>query len=285
MDFLKRLFRFGTYDSARELNLTNEQAVSEPFVQNVLTKYRKNAVLLRPHTTRIQLAFDTSKVGGVADLRGFSSYPCCNKCSEPLNFVLQIYRKDFAGLYYPENKNLFQLFRCPNRECGGDQYSDQAMFVYYFTEQSAPSKLLLKPLSLTEDNEQEVPECELRSQNVLDYPIYDDYPNDEYTKIEIKYGDTFGEYFMENFSAKEGTKIGGYPAYTQSPVHPLCTCGKMKTFFFQLSSCDIEEGVNYPPPPDQWSAHGIMIGDVGNIYFYVCMDFGEKSIESNWDCY
>lgn len=36
---------------------------------------------------------------------------------------------------------------------------------------------------------------------------------------------------------------------------------------------------------DNWSPHHIMIGDLGNIYFYVCKSCGETSIESYWDCY
>jgi hypothetical protein len=89
---------------------------------------------------------------------------------------------------------------------------------------------------------------------------------------------------MDKYSAINRTKFGGYPSFTQSPFYPTCTCGKTKEFFFQLSSEDLEEGVEFPPPSNKWSAHGIMIGDVGNVYFYVCKSCGPESIESYWDC-
>ena len=267
--------------------LSPEEFVNTAYIQQILAKYRKTAVLLRPHLSGEPIGFDRSKFGGIPNLNGFSSYPACDCCSTPLNFVVQLYKEDFPAHYFPPGKDLFQLFRCPNDDCDAsyEEQSDHKMFAFYFELSDEVNAQIEKPLAVGPDIEKEVPDCELRPSLVDDFPKYDDFGGDDFGEIEEIYGEELSEYFMENFTASHSTKIGGYPSYTQSPVYPECTCGKTKEFFFQLSSDDREDGIQYPPELGQWSAHRIMIGDVGNIYFYVCKDCGEKSIESYWDCY
>jgi len=64
----------------------------------------------------------------------------------------------------------------------------------------------------------------------------------------------------------------------------LCECGKKKRFIFQLSSDDPEEK-NNNAKAEVISPHHMMIGDAGRIYFYVCEDCGEDTVESYWDCF
>ena len=71
---------------------------------------------------------------------------------------------------------------------------------------------------------------------------------------------------MDKYFAIQNTKLYGYPSYTQRTCYPECNCGKTKEFLFQLSSENIEDGVEFPPKTDNWSSHGIMIGDIRNIY-------------------
>ena len=189
--------------------------------------------------------------------------------------------------YFPGNKNLFQLFRCPNEKCP-EAYSDtfqadHKMFVYYFEDNEKQTKHFERPQPGEGEFEEPVPDCVLQPKRAEDYPNYDDF-DDITNEIERIYGEELADCFMDEFSAAQRTKTGGYPSFTQSPFYPVCSCGKNKEFFFQFSSEDTEEGVTNPAP-DNWSPHGIMIGDLGNIYFYVCKNCGEESIESYWDCY
>src|SRR5690606_15431860 len=130
----------------------------------------------------------------------------------------QLYKRDFPGFYFPDNFDLFQIFRCPNFDCTeaiGDK-SDYPMFHYYFGD-SAQNKTLSKPEINLKDAEQEVPDCYLKPIVMDDYPNYDDYENDEFAEIEKKYGEDMAEWFMEKHSAIPRSKFGGYPSYTQSP--------------------------------------------------------------------
>lgn len=268
------------------INLSEEEFVNSVEVQNIFEKYGKETILLRPHKAKTEHSTKESKMGGMPNLLNFKSYPKCDSCGNFLNFVIQIYKKDFSDFYFPEDKDLFQLFRCPNFNCPSafSKTSDLKVFPYFFKDSKKENNLKKEKLITGKDVEKEIPECEFKIQKLKDFPNYDDFSGDELSQIGKKFGDEWEDYFIDNYSAKTGTKYKGYPSWTQSPNRPICKCGKEKEFFFQLSSEDIEDGVPYPPSPDKWSAHGIMIGDVGNIYFFVCKDCGEKSIETNWDC-
>jgi hypothetical protein len=91
--------------------------------------------------------------------------------------------------------------------------------------------------------------------------------------------------FTEQVCAVTGTKIGGFAAWIQNAMYPRCACGRRKEFFFQLSSDDrVERTWDLPQAQRRWSDHGIMIADVGNIYFYQCPSCGADTIETDWDC-
>jgi hypothetical protein len=287
MDFFKRLFGKNKSELKMQNDMTIDDFLETEYVKKLVKKYVTTATLLRPHKSNIPINSTSSKFGGIPNFEGFNSYPICPTCRAPLNFVLQIYKKDFQTFYFPNNLNLFQLFRCPNNDCS-DSYSDQydhKMFPFYFNTSEFKDKTIIKPSHEFDNIEKVVPDCYLKPIESEDFPNYDDYEGNDFVIIEEKFGNKLSEFFMDKYSAIQKTKFGGYPSYTQSPNYPICSCGKTKEFFFQLSSEDIEDGIGYPPPSDKWSPHGIMIGDVGNIYFYVCKTCGIDSIESNWDCY
>lgn len=283
MSLFKKLF------GGNDEDMTPEEFFKTDYVKKLLKKYKKTTTILRPHRSEYPLSSAESKFGGQPNFAGFESYPCCDVCQAPLNFVLQLYKKDFPSFYFPDDTSLFQLFRCPNRECpeayAEPYYSDLKMFHFYFNESPSDNKQLIKPVHQLTEFEAEVPDCYLKPIVGDDFPNYDDFEGDDFSDIAERYNEDLSEAFMEEYTAVQGSKFGGYPSYTQPPDYPVCSCGKTKEFFFQLSSEDIEDGVPKPPPPDKWSAHGIMIGDVGNIYYYVCKSCGPQTIESNWDCY
>ena len=289
MGLFQRLFGESkpTSESGGKSGLTIDQLMQTDYMQGVLIKYRRKATELNPQTSLIALNSNISKFGGLPNLNNFTEYPCCDDCNTPLNFVLQLYQTDFPAHYFPEGKNLFQLFRCPNTKCpaafSAPYYSDLKMFIYYSSEPAEWHLHIKMPDEDMSDHiETRVPDCYLKPQQIDDYPMYEDFDS-VIVNIEKTYGEEMGEQFLEQFFPGHKTKIGGYPNFIQSSYYPICNCGKPKDFFFQLSSEDTEEGV-INPVPDNWSPHHIMIGDLGNIYFYVCKSCGEQTIESYWDC-
>ena len=93
-----------------------EELMNDEIVSYLLSTYKKQTTLLKPHLSDKQIDFTKSKMGGVPNLNGFKEWPICDECDAPLNFVLQLYKKDFPDFYFPEDKTIFQIFRCPNHD-------------------------------------------------------------------------------------------------------------------------------------------------------------------------
>jgi hypothetical protein len=75
-------------------------------------------------------------MGGTPNLSNHKSYPLCDCCFMPLNFVLQFTKNDFPEFYWPKDKSVFQLFRCPNYDCeeASSENYDLKMFHFYFKD-------------------------------------------------------------------------------------------------------------------------------------------------------
>lgn len=286
MSFLRKLFGSGSSES-KITKFTSEEFFQTEDIKTLLKKYGKETTLLRPHKADNKIEWTESKFGGIPNLESFSEYPKCDSCDSSLNFVFQIYKKDFPEFYFPNESNIFQLFRCPNDDCSDtyNEFYDHKMVHYFSNTKCLVNNDLKKPKNNLKNFETEISDSYLKPNKIIDFPNFDDFDENDFLNIENKFGEEFSEEFMDKYSAIANSKILGYPSYTQSTCYPKCSCGKTKEFLFQLSSDDTEDGVEYPPDRNSWSSHGIMIGDVGNIYYYVCKDCGEKSIESNWDCY
>lgn len=286
MSFLRNFFGTGSKEDKIPM-LTSEEFFQTEEVRALLEKFGKETTLLRPHKADDEINWTESKFGGIPNLESFSEYPKCDSCGSSLNFVFQLYKKDFPEFYYPDNANIFQLFRCPNDDCPDsyNEFYDHKMLHYFSNTKCQVNNDFKKPENNLKNFEAEIPDSYLKPKKVIDFPNFDDFEENDFVDIGEKFGEKLSEEFMDKYCAIANSKILGYPSYTQSPFYPECNCGKTKEFLFQLSSDETEEGVESPPNPSDWSSHGIMIGDVGNIYYYICKDCGEESIESNWDCY
>ena len=275
---------FGSFKSQEtKTSLTEDQFLQTDEVIQFLKSYHKSTTLLNPKFCEEEISIERSKMGGLPNLRNFEYYPSCKNCNNKLNFVIQIYKKEHPNFYFPIDHDLFQLFRCPNMDCESSfsMKHDLPMYFYYFSDDQNSAQLELPKEQYSSTLESRIPNCILNPKNKADYPNFDDYDEDIDSLISEKYGEQWCDYMVDNLSAKLGTKYNGYPSWTQSPDRPICTCGKEKYFIFQLAS----EEFKYDKKKDAYSDHGIMIGDLGNIYIFICKECGIDSIESTWDCY
>ena len=140
---------------------------------------------------------------------------------------------------------------------------------------------------------QPVTECLFDPLRTHDYPQGEDraeWWGDEYLAMYTRLDDPARpalqaalEAFKSRTENRRGTKIGGFPSWKQCANYPPCACGRSKQFVFQLSSED-RRPPRTPGALFEWSDHGIMIGDVGNVYFFMCAACGTDTIETSWDC-
>lgn len=287
MNFFKKLFSLNSFGKIKDKEITIEAFFETADVKKIVEKYGKKTILLKPHKAEHEIEWTKSKFGGYPNLESFTEYPKCDSCGSSLNFAFQLYKKDFSTFYFPNDTNLFQLFRCPNNDCKDsyNEFYDHKMFHYFSKVTSEINKEFIIEKNTGKSFEPLVPNCYLKVTEAIDYPSYDDFADDEFATIQNKFGEELSDAFMDNYSPIANTKLFGYPSFTQGAYYPDCNCGKPKEFLFQLASEDPDDGDLKGDATFNWSSHGIMIGDVGNIYYFYCLDCGEKSIESYWDCF
>ncbi len=74
------------------------------------------------------------------------------------------------------------------------------------------------------------------------------------------------------------TKLGGEPDWIQNPQIPICReCQKPMIFVAQIDSVAMLDRKNYPAkdPKTGKGIEKLMLGDVGMIYVFTCLECGE----------
>jgi hypothetical protein len=256
---------------------------------NPILSARVNTTLLKPHRVSVPIATSRSKMGGKPNTSLLTSWPQCDECGAYLNFVMQLYREDYPEFYFPGESNFFMLFRCPNNQCPAayktHKFDKKVFWLYGNIRDRNKTNTIARPKVVAEYYDQHVNECEFQSVSLADYPSYADHHPELKLDLQNKYHHTVIEEIGHKYGPAVGSKIGGYPSWIQQSYYPQNRVGQPKQFFFQLASEDLETGVAHPPPVDKWSGHGVMIGDVGNLYFFVDPSSGTDSIETYWDCF
>lgn len=240
------------------------------------------------------LRISESKFGGTPYPGDRDQWPTCPTCDVPLNFVLQLHKRRFTGMYFPRNKNLFQIFRCPNAYCDADDDAADRFMTSTFHQTRPGRRVPLKrpefdPEEYFDYPENPIPEHSFRIHRVADYPSYyegrEEWWGKKWVRFQNKYTSddplaTYDAWFYEDdfwsrIKNRVGIKIAGLPSWQQSGYPPHCTCGRKKKFIFQLASIyDFQRDADWQ----------ISIGDAGNVYHFVCPPCGEKSLQTCWDC-
>lgn len=171
MGLFDRLFgkKTAATEAGGKVVLTPEQLFATAKVQSVLARYRLQTVLLKPMRSAEPISPQVSKFGGVPNGNGFAAHPCCDTYDTPLNFVLQLYKTGFPQHYFPEGKNLFQVFRCPSDTCpaafSAPYHSDRKLFIYYFMDDPGKEQMFALPVLDRTELEDLVPDCVLHPES------------------------------------------------------------------------------------------------------------------------
>ncbi|MEY9949739.1 DUF1963 domain-containing protein [Kitasatospora sp. GAS1066B] len=275
-------------------------------------------VPLRRTTTRLHPRpgapeVDESSVGG--PLRWPSNEPwphCTDRHYGPANGprspggsalvpVIQIYRHDAPKLSFPDGTDLLQVLWCPfeHDEC------EPTPQVFWRAAASVET-VIDPPPAPTDAEPRYVPQpCVVHPEPFTEYPR-NDLPlgllhalRDRFDQLEAESGVTY----WGDLSTAEGTKLGGYPCWTQEPDWPDCpTCDDPMEHLLTVASWEYsgEAWRTWLPMEDRTlvdgqetrgdagkaalDAAGLMLGDAGGVYIFECRTCPDRPTDHRFDC-
>jgi hypothetical protein len=204
--------------------------------------------------------------------------------ARPLVGVLQVYARDVPELPFPDGTDLFQLLWCPNAH-EAPWYGPKP--VTFWRKAADVTVMLADPPEpvfdpgMDEADFDPVP-CLVHPERVTEYPDADDLPGE--LRERVREWDQVADndaphLYWSSLSTAPGTKLLGHPRWYQGPRWPACECGRRMRHLATISSEELRAGRWLPdddgedPPsafPRNYAPHGILIGDVGDMYLFTC---------------
>ncbi|WP_331728319.1 hypothetical protein [Streptomyces sp. NBC_00158] len=214
--------------------------------------------------------------------------------------VLQLYARDVPGLVFPAGTDLLQILWCPLVHEDG-QYAPNPALRWRGTATTAVSATVAEPPRPHTAEEEYLPRpCTLSPTPAVEYPNRDvpeglgDLLVERFEALEAERG---CDYF--DVATTQQSKIGGYPGWTQAPDWPDCAgCGTRMEHLLSITATEPAAGRWLPlddraPHQDRAEAdpaalaafgHGMDLGDLGGVYFFVCRACPDTPYAHRYDC-
>jgi hypothetical protein len=223
----------------------------------------------------------------------------------PLVPVLQLLAGDVPELPFPEGTDVLQLLWCPFEH---DPWCAPAPRLRWRSRSAVGELLAAMPAPHEDAESWYLPDpCVVDPERVVEYPSHD-LPRDVWLQIRDAVdrveAETGWEYHHD-LAVASGIKVGGYPGWTQSPDWPVCGCGTEMEHLLTVASWEFSRGDERrwvpledrpamagwgfdSPDEHPWRAlqnpAGLMLGDAGGIYLFVCTSCPGRSYEHRFDC-
>ena len=219
----------------------------------------------------------------------------------PLVPVLQLFAADVPELPFPAGTDVLQVLWCPFEH----SYIPQPK-LYWRDSSTCGGELAAHPRPDGADENYLPDPCVLHPERVVDYPSWD-LPNElaealreRFDRVEKETGWSY----HQHLSVANGVKVGGYPTWTQEPVWPDCAgCGQRMEHLLTVNSVEFDgaswrswlpvedtpdTGTIWDLPYDDrrliQSPPGLMLGDMGGIYLFVCRRCPDQPYAHWFDC-
>ena len=221
----------------------------------------------------------------------------------PLVPVAQVYKADVPSVPYAPGCDLLQVLWCPFDH---DPVGCTRPRVYW-RDSGSVGQVADTPPAPTEAPEDYVPSpCVVHPERVTEYPKWD-IPDDLRDALEDRFerleNDT-GWSYHDHLSTAPGTKLGGYPGWTQDPAWPDCgSCGQRMQHLLTVASweSDGESWRTWLPVEERellkgqeahineltcsvTEAAGLMLGDAGGVYIFECPSCPGRPTSHWFDC-
>ncbi|GAA1406976.1 hypothetical protein GCM10009662_39810 [Catellatospora coxensis] len=273
---------------------------------------------IRLHPRRGTPTAEQSSMGGPLLWPADEPWPMCDgprgydhldgwpgEAEAPLVPVLQLYATDVPQLPFPAGADLLQVLWCPFDH---EPWSSPRPQLRWRRSADITDPRRLMPPPDTEAEPDHVPDpCVLAPEPVTEYPTFD-LPQAVWAQVRDQVAqirqDT-GWQYESDLAVAPGTKVGGYPGWTQSPDWPDCACGAPMEHLLTVASWEFDRGDDKRwitredrpamagwapdgPAEHPWlairNAAGLMLGDVGGIYLFVCTACPARPFDYRFDC-
>ncbi|MFF1482635.1 hypothetical protein ACFVYD_34700 [Streptomyces sp. NPDC058301] len=198
--------------------------------------------------------------------------------------VLQLFARDVPALVFPTGSDLLQVLWCPLIHSEHDQWSPVPVLCWRSVADVAPGPLLDEAPQPYEFDDEYVPRpCVVHPTDTTEYPNWD-MPDDLSERVgewSEELEEATGIDYWDAFTTRQ-SKVGGYPGWTQAPKWPRCVCGGQMEHLLTISASEscgrwlpVEErtrpGSGWEvPDTTQDDSHGMIMGDAGGVYVFVC---------------
>ena len=236
---------------------------------------------------------------------GLDDHPDDKDAGVPLVPVLQLTSEDVPELPFPDGTDILQVLWCPFDH---DPWCAPHPQLLWRRRSDIGARREMMPDVHEDADPAHIPgPCVLDPERVTEYPAHD-LPRDVWPQIRetVKRieADTGWQYDTD-LAVASGTKTGGYPGWTQLPDWPVCECGTQMQHLLTVASWEFSRGdeKRWIPLQDRpamagwgfnssqnhpWRAiqnpAGLMLGDAGGIYLFVCVQCPRRPYEHRFDC-
>jgi hypothetical protein len=222
--------------------------------------------------------------------------------------VLQLRERDVPELGFPPGKDVFQLLWCPNDH---RQYPAPYCRAYWRAAADVTDSLARLPAPGWAEEWYVPKPCALHPERVTEYPGFDNLPEALQERVlawqaELEErGEDLGDVedgavYEWELSVADGTKVVGYVNWIQGPEVPTCTCGRPMEHLLTVASGEFHGGNwrRWCPLEDQHvcrdapyeeraavqAATGLMLGDMGDMFLFICRACPEWPIDWVLQC-
>ncbi|NUS82385.1 MAG: DUF1963 domain-containing protein [Streptomyces sp.] len=264
-----------------------------------IVPFRREATRLHPR--RGEPGFRDSSVGGPLLWPSAEPWPHCaddhpvtrlsNPSEDPVPLVpvLQLYAADVPDLPFPPGTDLLQLLWCP--------YDHERYYAPWpelsWRASGEVDDVLADPPRPADAPHTYLPQpCVVHPERVVEYPRWD-LPEELSQDLKERFDrlkEQSGWSYWYALSVAPGVKAGGYPNWSQEPDWPDCAdCGRRMDHLLTVDSAEFDGGsaktwlpVEDRPPVGEirdlpyeqrkavQRAPGLMIGDMGGVYVFIC---------------
>jgi hypothetical protein len=270
-------------------------------VSAVSTGPIKTTVRLRPYPDP-QVSAQSNNIGGPFFFNQLSSWPRCELHNTSMVGMVQLNKSDISELPFRDQEEVLQVFWClfdhddghycplvSTRWLKKNQLTDTGKPNPKITRRgmsdNLPVACRLYPHKVTELPGLDYRNYEEVSKRVVDWlKKSDEY---EFPKNDVAPTDYEGLYRF--VGPASGTKVMGYANWIQDTEIPSCdSCSEPMTLMLTMASAEWENGnllrpkefgVNVP-----YNTTGLMLGDVGNVYIFICAKCKERPVKRVFQC-